>query len=215
MKVLESAPERYERGMQLLTAGRLARIWEDIVARIDSGSQVLDVGCGTGALAIRLAKKGARVTGIDIAPQMLRQAIAQVQSEELGGRVRLLEVGAVELDDEFSPESFDVVVSTLVFSELSAGARAYVLDACWRVLRPRGQLLVADEIRPDSALWRGATYLFRLPFALVAYILTQNTTHRVAHLEDRIEQVGFRIVETQEYLLGTLKLFVAEKGGRG
>jgi ubiquinone/menaquinone biosynthesis C-methylase UbiE len=51
MKVLESAPERYDRGMRLLTLGRLERVHRDIAAWVSAGDRVLDLGCGTGALA--------------------------------------------------------------------------------------------------------------------------------------------------------------------
>lgn len=211
MKVLESAPERYEQGMRLLTLGRLEQVWREIASWIEADARVLDVGCGTGALAARLAAKGAYVTGIDIAPQMLSQAAARIDAGDLGDKVQLMELGAVDLDTEFANDSFDAVVSTLVFSELSDDEVAYVLDECWRVLRPGGQLLVADEILPESALGRLATWLLRLPCAVVAYVLTQNTTHRIGHLGERVEGTGFRMVETQSYLAGTLKLFVAEK----
>jgi demethylmenaquinone methyltransferase/2-methoxy-6-polyprenyl-1,4-benzoquinol methylase len=214
MRVLESAPERYERGMRLLTLGRLERVWQDIAAQIDAGARVLDVGCGTGALAVRLAQKGARVTGIDIAPQMLSQAAAKLEAQGLMDRVRLLEMGAVEIDDAFAEERFDAVVSTLVFSEFSTGETEYVLNACQDLLRSEGRLLVADEVLPDPVLGRLVTYVVRLPFALLAYLLTQNTTHRVAHLDEQIETAAFRIVQTKGYLAGTLKLFVAEKVDR-
>jgi demethylmenaquinone methyltransferase/2-methoxy-6-polyprenyl-1,4-benzoquinol methylase len=211
MKALESAPERYERGMRLLTLGRLERVWQEIADWIDAGARVLDVGCGTGALAAQLAEKGACVTGIDIAPQMLSQAATRIDARDLAGKVQLLELGAVDLDSEFGDESFDAVVSTLVFSELSDDEITYVLDQCWRLLRPGGRMLIADEILPESAPGRIGTYLLRLPCVLVAYVLTQNTTHRVGHLEERIEGAGFQLVKTQSYLAGTLKLFVAEK----
>jgi ubiquinone/menaquinone biosynthesis C-methylase UbiE len=44
MKVLESAPERYERGMRILTLGRLERVRRDIAARLSAGDRVLDLG---------------------------------------------------------------------------------------------------------------------------------------------------------------------------
>ena len=59
---------------------------------------------------------------------------------------------------------------------------------------------------------RIATWLVRLPFALLAFLLTQNTTHRVAGLGERIEDAGFEILDIGYYLAGTLQLFVAEKG---
>jgi ubiquinone/menaquinone biosynthesis C-methylase UbiE len=117
----------------------------------------------------------------------------------------------VDLDTAFPDASFDVVTSTLVFSELSADERAYTLAECRRILRPGGRLLIADEVLPDAWWGRAATWLVRLPFALLAFLLTQNTTRRVAGLEERIEGAGFRILGIGDYLAGTLRLFVAEK----
>ncbi|MFN2184359.1 MAG: corrinoid protein-associated methyltransferase CpaM [Anaerolineae bacterium] len=211
MKALESAPQRYERGMRLLTLGRLERVRCDIVARVAEGDRVLDIGCGTGALAVMLARNGARVTGIDIAPAMLSLAAQRVREEGLQDRIALKEMGAVELDTAFAGDSFDAVVSTLLFSELSDDEVAYTLAECWRILQPGGVLLIADEVLPKSMLGRIATFLFRLPFAIAAFVLTQNTTHRVAGLEDRISAAGFRIVDTGSFLMGTMKLFGAEK----
>lgn len=214
MKVLESAPERYERGMRLLTLGRLDRVRNDIAARLRSGTRVLDLGCGTGVLAVQLARKGCQVTGVDISPPMLAQAVQRVRQASLDGQVMLRELGAVNLDTAFEDGSYDAVVSTLVFSELSDDEIVYTLAECRRILRPGGQLLIADEIRPGSVLGRVATFLFRLPFALLAFVLTQNTTHQVAGLGERVEGAGFRILESVRYLAGTLELVVAEVGTR-
>lgn len=211
MKVLESAPERYDRGMRLLTAGRLERVYEDIAAWLMSGERVLDVGCGTGALAVRLARQGCYITGIDISPRMLARAAERLRAEDMENQVVLQELGAVDLDTAFPDASFDAVVSTLVFSELSEDEIEYTLEEIGRILRPRGKLIVADEVMPDSTLGRVGTFLFRLPFAALAYLLTQNTTHRVAGLGERIERAGYRIMDIGDYLAGTLKLFVAEK----
>lgn len=211
MKVLESAPERYDRGMRLLTLGRLERVHRDMAARLNPGDRVLDVGCGTGALAVLLARKGAHVTGIDISPPMMSIAARRIQEEGLDSQVTLQELGAVDLDTAFPHASFDAVVSTLVFSELSDDEIEYALPEIRRILRPGGQLLVADEVSPASFLGWVATFLFRLPFAVLAFALTQNTTHRVAGLRGRIEQAGFRVTGIKRYLAGTLQLFMAEK----
>jgi demethylmenaquinone methyltransferase/2-methoxy-6-polyprenyl-1,4-benzoquinol methylase len=213
MKVLESAPDRYDRGMRVLTLGRLEQVHQDIAAYLDEGDRALDVGCGTGALAAVLARRGVQVTGIDISPQMLSLAAQRVRQEGLEDRVILREMGAVDLDTGFDDGSFDAVTSTLAFSELSDDEIAYTMAECHRILRPGGLFLVADEVLPDSTLGRVGTFLLRLPFAIAAFVLTQNTTHRVALLDRRMERAGFRLLERRRYLAGTLQLFVAERVG--
>jgi ubiquinone/menaquinone biosynthesis C-methylase UbiE len=142
---------------------------------------------------------------------MLDLAAQRIRKEGLEEGVELREMGAVDLDTAFPNGCFDAVVSTLVFSELSDDEIAYTLTECHRILGEGGRLLVADEVMPDSALGWVGTFLFRLPFAVAAFVLTQNTTHRVARLDRRIERADFRVLEIRRYLAGTLRLFIAEK----
>lgn len=211
MKVLETAPERYDRGMRLLTLGRLDRVRQDIAARVKPGDQVLDLGCGTGVLAALLARQGAQVTGVDISPAMLEESRRRLEQEGLAERITLRELGAVDLDTAFADARFDIIAASLLFSELSDDEIVYTLVQCRRILRAEGRLLIADEVLPDSTLGRVGSFLLRLPFVLLAYVLTQNSTHRVARLGERIEGAGFRVLEVGGYLAGTLRLYVAEK----
>ena len=64
---------------------------------------------------------------------------------------------------------------------------------------------------PESFLGRIGTYFLRLPFAVTAFVLTQNTTHQVRALKDRIGRAGFPAMEAGSYLAGTIKFFAAEK----
>lgn len=209
MKVLESAPDRYDRGMRIVTLGRLERVNQAIADSLQRGSSVLDIGCGTGALAVCLARKGVHVTGIDVSPSMLAQASDRIRAGGLEALVSLKEMGAANLDTAFPAASFDAVVATLVLSELSSEEIEYTLEQSKRILRSGGQLLVADELLPDKALGQLASFLFRLPFVVLAFLLTQNTTHRVARLRERIEKAGFELLRSERYLAGSLALFVA------
>ena len=63
MKVLESSAQRYDAGINILSLGQSNRIKREIVDNyIASGDKVLEIGCGTGTLAILCAEKGASAT---------------------------------------------------------------------------------------------------------------------------------------------------------
>ena len=90
MRVLESAPSRYDRGIALLTLGRQTQAYARLAARIQPGWRVLDLGTGTGALALRAAARGAKVVAIDINPAML--AIARHKAQAAGMRYILVHI---------------------------------------------------------------------------------------------------------------------------
>ncbi|HUW85033.1 MAG TPA: class I SAM-dependent methyltransferase [Phycisphaerae bacterium] len=100
------------------------------------GRTVLDAGCGEGHNTRMLARRGARVTGIDISPKMIELAVGQEQSEPLGIRY---EVGSFSCMSMFDEASFDLVVSTMAIMDgpdLGGAARELL-----RVLRPGGELV--------------------------------------------------------------------------
>ena len=85
MKLFEGAPSRYDRGIRLLTRGRLDSLYDRLTANVEKGNRVLDIGCGTGALALRAAKKGAAVKAMDIDPGMLE--VARVKAKNVQAKV--------------------------------------------------------------------------------------------------------------------------------
>jgi cyclopropane fatty-acyl-phospholipid synthase-like methyltransferase len=128
MKWLETSPENYDRGIRILTLGRIQRVKESIAnTYVHAGMRVLEIGCGTGTLTTMMAAKGATVTGIDGSPAMLSEAEKKVTVQNLKERVTLKYMDAALIGDRFSEASFDLIVSTLVFSELSLDEQRYVL----------------------------------------------------------------------------------------
>ena len=211
MRLLESAPRRYDLGIRLLSLGRIGRVHARMAEQAEAGERILDIGCGTGSLALRCAERGAQVTAIDISPQMLDVAREKVNAAGLEDQIELREMSAVDLDEAFPEGSFDVVVSSLVFSELSEDEQGFVLRQCRRLLRDGGRLVLADEVVPRRWSLRLLNRALRLPLVLLTYILTQTTTRAVENLEEKVTGAGFAVRSAERSLLGGLQLVVAAK----
>ncbi len=209
MKVLESAPRRYDFGIRILSLGRIDRVHREMAEwGASDGARALDIGCGTGSLAIASARRGAQVTGIDISPLMLDIARQKVKQAGLEDSIALMETSAIELDEKFEAGSFDTIMSSLTFSELSDDEQRFVLGQCHRLLKDGGRLIIADEVVPP---WprRALHLLVRLPLMVVTYILTQTTTGAVAQLEAKIAEADFRVEWTHRNLLGDFETVAA------
>ena len=216
MKAFESAPLRYDRGLRLMSLGHIDRIRKHIVENfIVPGDKVLDIGCGTGTLAVMMAAKGATVEGFDISRRMLEVAKMNVRSANLDHNVTLKLLGVAEMESAFQDESYDKIISTLVFSELSSDEQLYVLQEIKRVLKTQGLLIIGDEIVPRSAFAHAMKLLVRLPLAVLTFILTQSITRSVKEPAAKIRRIGFEIVSSQTSFWGSFELIVAKKGKNG
>jgi demethylmenaquinone methyltransferase/2-methoxy-6-polyprenyl-1,4-benzoquinol methylase len=201
MRVLESSARRYDRGMRLLSRGRIHRVYETVAERVASpGRRVLDIGCGTGAVALACAARGADVTAIDINAEMLEVARSKEVVSLRGGTVEWLELGLAEIEDRFGPDSFDGVTACLLLSELSDDERSYLLAIASSRLAPGGDLVLADEVVPASWPARLLYHLGRLPQAIAASLVAQTTTRPVADLVEQVVDAGFVDV-TEERVL--------------
>ncbi len=196
MKVLESAPHRYDKGIKLLTLGKIDKAYDRLAENIRNNSIVLDIGCGTGMLSFRAVIKGATVTGIDINPEMLEIAEKRMNELEVKDKVKFLEMGIAELD-HFENDSFDVIMSGLCFSELSEDEISFTLNRVKRLLRNDGKFLLVDEIRSKSIVKRILNMFLRLPLVLLTYILTQTTSKALKNIEKRIIESGL-IIESRK-----------------
>lgn len=113
------------------------------LAHIANGESVLDVGCGTGTLAIaakrRVGPVGS-VCGVDASPEML--ARAEKKAKASGVEV-LFKPGAAE-KLPFCDASFDLVLCTVMLHHLPAKARQQCANEIRRVLKPDGRVLAVD-----------------------------------------------------------------------
>ncbi|MEJ2006819.1 MAG: class I SAM-dependent methyltransferase [Acidobacteriota bacterium] len=207
MRILESRPFRYDFGIRLLSLGHIDAIYAR-VTQLARGPRVLDVGCGTGNVALRLAARGLHVTGVELSPEMLDVARRKMSP---GLEARWVQTGAVELTDHFQPVSFDTIVSVLLFSELSPAEQAETLRQCYLLLRRGGQLIICDEVRAPTLVRRSLHNLVRLPLAAITYALTQTGTGAVRGLEEKVAEAHFTIIRREANRLGDFVLLEAEK----
>jgi ubiquinone/menaquinone biosynthesis C-methylase UbiE/NAD-dependent dihydropyrimidine dehydrogenase PreA subunit len=211
MKILESRPSRYDLGINILSGGHAGRIKKQIIqTHIKPGMKILDIGCGTGSLIIDAAKSGASATGVDISKEMLEVARKRIDGYALADKITLHHAGVVELDRLFEESRFDLIVSTLVFSELYAEERALALSQIKKVLKPDGTLVIAAEVQPEKFLKKIMHFLARLPLTIITYVVAQVGTKPVGLILSEIAESGFRTIGDQRSFLDSFAIVSAK-----
>jgi ubiquinone/menaquinone biosynthesis C-methylase UbiE len=192
---------RYDLLAWLLTHGREGELRKAIIrlADLQTGNDVLDIGCGTGTLAIAAADHigttGA-VTGIDASPSMIARANRKARK---AGASTVFQV-AVAGNLLFPDRRFDVVFSTLMLHHLPRKTRQQCAKEIERVLKVGGRVVAVDFGRAKR---RG----------LLAHF------HRHGHVE--VEDIvklfvdaGLRPTRTGPLGMNDLNYVVAEASGR-
>ena len=174
-------------------------------AAVEPGQRVLDLGCGTGTLAIQVKRRepGAEVVGLDADPEMLSQAEAKARGA--GVEVSLTEGMSTELP--FEDGSFDRVLSTLFFHHLDPEPKRRTAREIARVLRKGGELHVADWGPPSDPAMAVAFLGIRL---LDGFENTAENFH--GELPRVFEDAGLERAEQTDRLrtvFGTLALYRA------
>jgi ubiquinone/menaquinone biosynthesis C-methylase UbiE len=167
----------------------------DLVS-LKPGESVLDIGCGTGTLAIaakgRVGPSG-RVYGVDASPEML--ARARKKADKAGTEVSFKN-GIVEALP-FPDCQFDVVLSTVMLHHLGRDARRQCAQEVRRVLKPGGRVLAVDFARPAEGK-RG--------------LLDHFHHHGYLNLQDLVAlltQAGLNIAQSGAVGIGDLHFVVA------
>lgn len=195
--------------MTLDEAGLRRRLVEQ--ARIEPGQRVLDLGCGTGTLAL-LAKTvvpDADVVGIDADAAALQRA--RIKAAKEGAAVTFI-LGLAQ-EAPLPPGSLDRVLSSLMLHHLNPESKAETLRKAWELLRPGGELHVADWSKAHG-IWT------RLAFFSVQFLdgFTTTNDHVKGLLPAYFREAGFVEVEETHRavtLYGTLGFFRAVKAKLG
>lgn len=147
--VLHSEARYYDLLAWLLTLGRERAFRDRLVelARVEPGEVVLDVGCGTGTLALAAKRRvgaAGTVHGIDASPEMIDRA--KRKATKAGSDV-VFQTGIVEALP-FPDAHFDAVVNTLMLHHLPKPVRQHCAREMRRVLKPGGRVLAVDFATP-------------------------------------------------------------------
>jgi len=183
--------------------------WVVQLARPQHGHRALDVCCGTGDLALALARRGARVAGLDFSKRMLE--VAQRRTSGFRNSEAQAALSAAQATHYASPgphliradaqhipfrdESFDVVTMGYGLRNLASWESG--LEEMRRVLKPGGRLVVLDFGKPENALWRGLYFGYLRLFVPVLGRLVCGSA------------------EAYGYILESLKAYPAQQGVAG
>lgn len=176
-------------------------------ARIIPEDHVLDFGCGTLTLAIMIKQQypTAFITGIDVDKRVL--AIADKKRANTGLEIRLDKYDGVNFP--YPNDTFDRVVSSLVFHHLTTIQKKQAINEIYRVLKPDGEIHIADWGKPSNLLMEILFFFLRLLDGF------ENTSvNRKGELLNYLLGHGFKYTfEGKKFdtIFGTLRLLKARK----
>jgi len=178
-------------------------------ACLEPGQRVLDLASGTGTLTIWIKQRQPLldITGVDVDPAILARAVRKART----AKVEINFDCALSYSLPYPVAYFDRVVSSLFFHHLSWQDKMRTTKELLRVLRPGGELHVADWGRPTNIVMRG---LFLMIQCLDGFETTRDNV--AGKLVTLFEQTGFIDVserQTLSTIYGTMALYRAVKPG--
>ncbi len=162
------------------------------LARMQPGDAVLDVGCGTGTLAMEVARRvgrACRVAGVDPGTQQIARARRSAARRNLPID---FQIGVIE-QLPFPDQTFDVVLSTLMMHHLPTPLKRQGLAEIARVLKPGGRLVIADFKRKKDRAGQAARF--------------HAGGSSMQDLAALVKDAGFSQVETEEMRLPRFSAF--------
>lgn len=190
----------------------------------DSQGLCLDLCCGTGDLLLEMVKRGgSRIVGSDFSHPMLQLGREKLIRSRLEHRVQLLEADALRLP--FPANTFDGLAVAFGLRNLESWGNGLV--EMWRVLKPRGRIVVLEFSRPTLPVfnWLFQFYFLRILPRIGKGVSGHGTAYRYLHdsvrefpdqgqLCDLLTEAGFAEVSFRNLSGGIAALHWGVKDGR-
>ncbi|MFX1353086.1 MAG: methyltransferase domain-containing protein [Promethearchaeota archaeon] len=207
MRKLEQEPETYDSNFTTLTKGVNLEVQNWVLDHTNISEAILEIGCGTGVLAAKLALKGNNVLAIDKNFNMINYAMQNYPQEE---NLNLIyQIGSFT---NMPTENFskDVVISTFMLSELRPFEQQIFLRNVWKVLKPEGRLIIAAEFVP-SGFWKIPFKFKRWWFRKKLRRLRLKSTFLVKWFFNYLEPIGFKISAQKKWKHGSIQVLELKK----
>lgn len=179
----------------------LADVRRDITTTIHPvGKSVLDVGTGTGSLALDLSKTAEKVIGIDLSSEMLEIAKRKNKTNNL--TFLLMDASNMSYKDE----EFDIVTISLGLHDMPLEIRTLVLKEVKRVLKSNGKLFILDYDLPQN------DFLGTVSSHLINLLESKYYLDFIkADFESYLSTLGFKMEKKTNYLFGYLRFITLTK----
>lgn len=194
--------KHYDKIVNIITFGKIKSTHQQtaVLAQVEPGQSVLDIGCGTGLLLMDVEKvigpQGTAV-GLDVEPAMIAQAKRRAAKNDSKATFAVASIDDIPYPDS----SFDVAIQSLVFHHLTAAQKEAGLVELRRVLKDNGRLLIVD-LNPSR---RG------LATSLPGHNRLNQVDHVTSEVVQRLEVAGFGNIQSGAHPNKQLSYAIGEK----
>jgi demethylmenaquinone methyltransferase/2-methoxy-6-polyprenyl-1,4-benzoquinol methylase len=228
-KIFTAVPDRYDLINRIFTWGQDAK-WRRKTAGlclVNQPVKILDLCCGTGDLAItlaRLAPSSTAVVGLDYSPPMLEKAKAKASEVELKAGLSFIHGDVGDLP--FPGEYFDCIGISFAFRNLTyknPNTPRYLAEIV-RVLKKGGRFVIVESSQPPNKLLRSLDHLYLRTFVRwmgsalshnkEAYNYLTNSAgkfYSAEELSELLVKAGFKTVTINRLMFGATAIHVAIK----
>ena len=165
---------------------------------VQAGDRVLDVGCGTGRLAMTFAERVAptgSVAGVDAAAEMIERATSRARKQQVPVAFQV----AFAQRLPFPNATFDAVACTLALHHVAEDDQQSAVQEMHRVLKPEGRLLIAEFDQGHG------------PHALLRWLRPSAPEHMAEKARQLVDAAGFTAVTSRPTNLSWLRTITARK----